>query len=106
LTFDRQNDAANLGVSCQYLSELGFTAAISILSSSEPGLVGPGSEARRWNNTLYTVLGSYPGALPTNVAGIEGDPSQGLRGALFTANIGGLPVRIGVWQILDGEWQY
>jgi hypothetical protein len=106
LTFDRQEGETNLGVSCQYLSEMGFTAAISILAANEPGLVGAGTEASRWNNTLYTVLGSYPGALPANVEGLEGDERQKLRGALFTANAGGLPARIGVWQIQEGDWQY
>jgi hypothetical protein len=104
LTFDRED--AHLGIGCQYASARGWTTSISILRSDEPNLVGAGDAAARWNRSLYTILGSYPNALPANVAGLEGDASTGLRGALFTANGNGQPVRLGVWQVEDGGWQY
>ncbi len=96
-SFDRES--AHLGIDCQYASQRGFIASISILRADEPGLVGAGDPAARWNRSLYQILGSYPNALPANVAGLEGDTGTGMRGALFTANAGGLPARIGVWQI-------
>ena len=104
LSFDREEE--HLGIGCQYGSPLGFSATISVLQSDEVGLVGAGDSAARWNRQLYTILGSYPGALPANVSGLEGDPASSLRGALFTANANGLPVRVGVWQIDAGDWQY
>lgn len=104
LSFDREGD--HLGISCQYLSERGFTASISFLRADEPSLVGTGGPAARWNRSLYQILGNYPAALPANVGGLEGDTASGLRGALFTANANGLPVRVGLWQIDDGNWVF
>jgi hypothetical protein len=104
LTFDRED--AHLGIGCQYASARGWTASVSILRADEPNLVGVGDSAARWNRSLYSILGSYPGALPANVAGVEGDTASGLRGALFTANGNGIPVRLGVWQFEDADWQF
>lgn len=104
MTFDREE--THLGIGCQYISPSGFTAAISILKADEPELVGQGDSAARWNASLYQILGSYPAALPANAAGLGGDDGAGMRGALFTANANGVPVRIGVWQIETPDWQY
>jgi hypothetical protein len=104
LTFD--SEERHLGIGCQYVAASGSSATISFLRLDEPGLVGVGDSAQRWNNSLYQILGSYPAALPANKAGIEGDAALGLRGALFTANANGLPIRLGAWQIEDGDWQY
>ena len=104
LSIDRENE--HLGVVCQYQSALGFDATLSFLRVDEPGLVGAGDSAARWNRSLYTILGSYPGALPANVEGLEGDAASGMRGALFTANANGIPVRVGLWQMEQGEWQF
>lgn len=96
----------HIGISCQYLSANGFTSAITVARLDEPAIVGVGDGAQRWNNLLYQILGSYPAALPANRAGVEGDAATGLRGALFTANANGLPVRIGAWVFEDSDWQY
>lgn len=104
LSYDRED--SHLGIGCQYISQLGFSASISVLRANVPQLVGAGSPGERWNRSLYQILGSYPGALPANVAGLEGDPDTQLRGALFTANASGVPVRLGIWQVEDGEWIY
>jgi hypothetical protein len=104
MSFDSETD--HLGIGCQYANISGFTAGISILRSDQPELVGAGTAAARWNRSLYQILGNYPAALPANVAGLEGDPSVGMRGALFTANESGVPIRLGVWQIDETEWQF
>jgi hypothetical protein len=104
MSFD--SEAEHFGIGCQYLNNNGFSSAISIFRTDQPDLVGPGDSAARWNNALYQILGSYPASLPANVAGLEGDEAQGLRGALFTANENGLPIRVGVWQAEKGDWQF
>lgn len=104
MSFD--SEEAHFGIGCQYLNNNGFTAGISILRTDQPDLVGPGDSAARWNSSLYQILANYPTSLPTNVAGLEGDDAGGLRGALFTANANGLPVRIGLWQVEKGDWQF
>jgi hypothetical protein len=104
LTFDTEDK--HLGITCQYIAANGFSATMSFIRVDEPGLVGPGDSAQRWNNSLYQILGAYPAALPANREGVEGDSSIGLRGALFTANGSGIPIRLGAWQIEDSSWQY
>jgi hypothetical protein len=104
LSYDREG--SHLGIGCQYASARGWTSSISLLRADEPNLVGVGDSGARWNRSLYSILSSYPNALPANVAGIEGDQGSGLRGALFTANGNGVPVRLGVWQYEDASWQY
>ncbi len=104
LTFD--TEGRHLGIGCQYVSANGFSATISFLRLDEPGLVGVGDSAQRWNNSLYQIMGTYPAALPANFAGVEGDAAAGMRGALFKASADGLPVRLGAWQIEAGDWQY
>lgn len=105
LSFDSAQ--GHFGIGCQYLAPTGFTATLSIMKTTAVELVGPGTEADRWNSALYSILGSYPSALPAAAPHeLEGDDATGLRGALFTANANGLPVRIGVWQLESGDWQY
>lgn len=103
-SFDRAED--HLGIACQYLSQLGFTASISIMRIDAADLVGVGGSSERWNRTIYSIWDRYGSVLPYNVDGLEGDESQGLFGALFTLNAQGLPVHIGVWQTDEGEWQF
>jgi hypothetical protein len=82
------------------------TMSVSIRRTDDTSLVGPGDAGARWNNLLYSILGRYQ-ALPAKIpAGLEGDAKSSLQSALFTAESNGVPVKLGVWRIENGTWQY
>ena len=103
LSFDSETE--HMGIGCQYANQFGWTGAVSFMRSDVPALVGPGDSNQRWDRSLYTILGSYPNALPASRAGLGGDEASGVRGALFSTSAGGVPVRIGLWQADAGNWQ-
>lgn len=103
LSFDRNDE--HLGLTCNYASQIGSNAAISLVREDVPELTGPGTEAERWNRALYTVLANYEGALPAQIDGLNGDESINLRGALFTTSgARGVPLQIGLWRVTRGGW--
>jgi len=103
LSFDRNDE--HLGLTCNYVSPVGSSAAFSLIRADVPELVGPGTDAERWNRSLYAVLGNYNGALPAQVDGLDGDDSIGLRGALFSASgPRGVPLQIGLWHSEADGW--
>lgn len=105
LSFDREDE--HLGISCQYSSQIGSQGNISILRTDASALVGEGGEARRWNASLYATMAKFPGALPTTVEGLEGDPGVGLRGAVLTGmGQNGLPTQIGLWRTEAEGWTF
>jgi hypothetical protein len=103
LSFDSETE--HMGIGCQYANQFGWTGALSFLRADVTALVGPGDSAQRWNRSLYSILGSYPNALPAQRDGLGGDEGSGMRGALFSTSAGGVPVRVGLWQVDVGDWQ-